>query len=307
MLKRKVTKPKIGLYGVGLKAYWAQFDGLKKRLIDYTNFVEKKLSAYGDVYNFGMVDDEMCGRMAGEFFNSNNVDIVFMYSATYCTSSCVLPIHQICRAPLVILNLQPTARMNYLSTSTGQWLAHCGACPVPEFANALERAGIEYRIVNGLLGQSQTPEYSETDELTDHRPEAVKAWREIYEWCMAAKVKAMFRNSRFGFLGNNYSGMLDMYSDYTMLSAFFGIHIELIEMCDLEKHLKDVSDTEVKQKISEIEKFFLISDDSPSDPIARKPSEEQLLWSAKVAVAQEKMVMEYNLRFANLLLSWKQR
>ena len=295
MFKRKVIKPKIGLYGVGLKAYWPQFDGLKKRLTDYISFVEKKLSAYGDVYNFGLVDDEMCGRLAGEFFNSNNVDIIFMYSATYCTSSCVLPIHQICSAPLVILNLQPTAQMNYMNTSTGQWLAHCGACPVPEFANALERAGIKCRIINGLLGQSQTPEGSETDEVTEHRPEAIKAWKEVYEWCMAAKVKYMFRNARFGFLGNNYSGMLDMYSDYTMLSAGLGLHIELIEMCDLEKQFKSVTEKEVKRKISEIKEFFLISGDSPSDPIARKPSEEQIFWSAKVALAQEKMVMEYNL------------
>ena len=70
MLERKLTKPRIGLYGVGLKAYWPQFDGLERRLIGYTNFVENKLSEYGDVYNFGLVDDEMRGRTAGEFFNS---------------------------------------------------------------------------------------------------------------------------------------------------------------------------------------------------------------------------------------------
>lgn len=295
MLERKTIKPKIGLYGVGLRAYWSQFDGLRERLAHYTDFVEKKLSDYGVVYNFGLVDDETCGRKAGEFFNSNNVDIIFMYSATYCTSSCILPVHQICSAPLIILNLQPTAQMNYLNTSTGQWLAHCGACPVPEFANALERAGIKYRIVNGLLGQSRTPEGSETDEATAHRPEAVEAWKDVYEWCQAAKVRNMFKYARFGFLGNNYSGMLDMYSDYTMLSAFLGLHIELIEMDDIEKHLKHISEQEIRQKLIEIEEFFLISGDSPSDPIARRPSEEQILWSAKVALAQEKLVKEYDL------------
>ncbi|MBN1624129.1 MAG: L-fucose/L-arabinose isomerase family protein [Clostridia bacterium] len=295
MLERKTTKPRIGLYGVGLKAYWPQFDGLRERLVRYTDFVEKKLSACGDVYNFGMVDDETQGRKAGEFFNSNNVDIIFMYSATYCTSSCILPVHQICSAPLIILNLQPTAQMNYLNTSTGQWLAHCGACPVPEFANALERAGIKYRIVNGLLGQSRTPQGSETDEATEHRPESVEAWKDIDEWCQAAKVKSMFKYARFGFLGNNYSGMLDMYSDYTMLSAFLGLHIELIEMDDIEKHLKHISEHEVKQKLTEIEEFFSISGDSPSDPLAKKPSKEQILWSAKVAIAQEKLVKEYDL------------
>lgn len=295
MFIRKDVKPRIGVYGIGLKAYWSQFDGLEQRLIYYTKFVESKLSRYGEVFNFGLVDDEMQGRAAGEYFNANNVDIIFMYSATYCTSSCVLPIHQICKAPLVILNLQPTAQMNYLHTTTGQWLAHCGACPVPEFTNAFERSGIKYYIVNGLLGQDETPSFSETDEATAERPEAVAAWKEIGEWCMGVKVKRMLRFSRFGFLGNNYSGMLDMYSDYTMLSAQFGLHIELIEMCDIDKHLKEVSDKEIKEKVIEIKNFFEVSGDSPSDPIAKKPSEEQLNWSASIAIAQEKLVKEFEL------------
>ena len=105
----------------------------------------------------------------------------------------------------------------------------------------------------------------------------------------------MFRHARFGFLGNNYSGMLDMYSDYTMLSAQLGLHIELIEMCDLDKHMKTVTEAEVCDKIKEIEDFFMISGDSPSDPIATKPTDAQLNWSAKVAVAQEKMVRAFGL------------
>lgn len=295
MLAKKDKKPKIGLYGVGLKAYWAQFEGLEARLKDYTAFIDEQLQPYGEIYNFGLVDDEINGTKAGEYFNANNVDMIFLYSATYCTSSCVLPVHQRCRAPVVILNLQPTAQMNYLHTTTGQWLAHCGACPVPEFTNAFERAEIEYRIVNGLLGLHETPQYSETDEKTADRPEAVAAWKEIVDWAKAAKVKRTLQGARFGFLGNNYSGMLDMYSDYTMFSAQLGLHVKILEMCDLEKHFKTVSDIEIKEKIKEIKEFFIISEDSPSDPIARKPSEEQLEWSAKVAVAQEKMVQEYNL------------
>lgn len=295
MLERKQHSARIGLYSVGLKAYWPQFEGLEQRLKDYMGFIANTLAAYGDVFCFSIVDDEIKGRQAGEYFNENNVDIIFLHSATYCTSSCVLPVHQICNAPVVMLNLQPTARMNYLHTTTGQWLAHCGACPMPEFTNAFERAGIQYHMVNGLLGLPETPPYSETDENTAQRPEAVRAWKEIIEWANAAAVKRMFRDARFGFLGNNYSGMLDMYSDYTMISAQLGLHIELLEMCDLEKHLRDVTGQEVKEKVGEIERFFEISGDSPSDPIARKPTQEQLEWSAKVSVAQEKVVREYAL------------
>ncbi len=288
-------KARIGLYSAGLKAYWTQFEGLEQRLIGYNKFLEQKLSQFGEVYNFGMVDTEYAGRDAGEFFNKHNVDIVFSHSATYYTSACVLPIHQICKAPAVVLNLQPTPSMNYQKTTTGEWLAHCVGCPVPEFANAFNRANMPVRVVNGLLGLEKTPEISVADEVTAHRPEAVRAWKEIEEWAKAAMVKRNLAHARFGFLGGNYSGMLDMYSDFAMLQAGLGMHVELLEMCDLNRCLEEVTESEIKQKLVEIEQFFTISGDSPSDPIARKPTTEQLNWSAKVAAAQQRMVEKYNL------------
>ncbi len=292
---KQIKRARIGLYSVGLKAYWSQFEGLKDRLTGYGKFIEKNLLQYGEVYNFGLVDDEISARTAGEWLNSNNVDLVFCHSATYVTSSCVLPVHQICKAPLVILNLQPTARMNYAETSTGEWLAHCGACPVPEYTNAFNRAGIKYRVINGLLGLDKTPSISVTDENTADRPEARRAWEEIRQWSLAAGVKRTLQHSRFGFLGNNYSGMLDMYSDFTMAQSQMGIHLELLEMCDLDRSLRAVTPAEVAVKRGQLLEFFQISGDSPSDPIARKPSQEQLDWSCRVAAAQERMVREYDL------------
>lgn len=288
-------KPRIGLYSIGLRAYWEQFPGLRERLIAYGAFIERKLSAWGDVFNFGLVDDEGSGRRAGEWLNERNVDLVFGHSATYSTSSTVLPVHQICRAPAVFLNLQPTARINYDATTTGEWLAHCGACPVPEMANALNRAGIAFRVVNGLLGLSETPDLSLADEATEGRPEAIRAWREIGEWARAASVPRTLRHARFGFLGNTYSGMLDMYSDFTMIQAQTGLHVEVLEMCDLGRMLRDVTDKEVRDKLDEVRAMFAISGDSPSDPIARKPTGEQLDWSCRVAAAQEKLARAYDL------------
>lgn len=108
-------------------------------------------------------------------------------------------------------------------------------------------------------------------------------------------MKATLRYCRFGFLGNNYSGMLDLYSDYTMLQAQTGIHIEVLEMCDLNRMLEAVTEEAVEAKKKEIEEFFIISDDVSVDPLAKKPTPEQLDWSARVAAAQEKMVEEFDL------------
>ena len=74
---KPVKKARIGLYTVGLKAYWDQFAGLKERLIGYGKFIESKLAEDGEVHNFGLVDDEISGRAAGEWFNTQNVDIIF--------------------------------------------------------------------------------------------------------------------------------------------------------------------------------------------------------------------------------------
>ena len=290
------VKPKIGLYSAGLQAYWKQFDGLQERLMHYHQFITDRLTAYCDVYSFGVIDNPDAARKAGEYFNAQDVDLIFLHSATYFTSSCVLPVHQICKAPVIVLNLQPTAAMNYPATTTGEWLAHCVGCPVPEVSNAFERAGIDMHVVNGLLGMPNTPEGSVADENTAEANSAKRAWKQIEQWVQAAGVKRMLRNARFGFLGNNYSGMLDMYSDFTQLSAILGIHIELLEMCDLDQRLQLINDEEILAKRKQVETFFEISGDSPSDPIAKKPTKEQMDWACRIAVAQEKMVHDFNLQ-----------
>ena len=293
---KPAKKPRIGLYSMGLKTYWAQFPGLRERLLYYGQFIADRISSmHADVFFYGLVDCEEEGEACGAYFNTNSVDLVFAHSATYVTSASVLPIHRICPAPVVILNLQPTARINYEETTTGEWLAHCGACPVPELSNAFHRYGLSCHIINGLLGLSDTPEISLTEENTADFPQAVRAWKEIGEWVAAASVKAGLKGCRFGFLGNTYNGMLDMYSDFTMFHAQTGASVQVLEMCDLNRMLENVSDEETARKLEEIRNFFEISAKSSADERVGAPTDEQLNWSAKVAAAQERLVREYNL------------
>ncbi|HEU5086628.1 MAG TPA: hypothetical protein VFT99_04260, partial [Roseiflexaceae bacterium] len=56
-----------------------------------------------------------------------------------------------------------------------------------------------------------------------------------------------------------------------------------------------VSEAEVRGKRAEVEAMFDISGDSPSDPIARRPTEEQMQWSCRVAAAQERLVRAFDL------------
>jgi L-arabinose isomerase len=79
------------------------------------------------------------------------------------------------------------------------------------------------------------------------------------------------------------------------MQAQTGIHVEVLEMCDLDRQMKLVTNEEIEEKKAEIYNMFEISENSAADPIAKKPTEEQIYWSAKVAAAQERLVKEFNL------------
>lgn len=295
MKRINYVKPRIGLYSTGLEAYWSQFEGLQERLLTYNAFIAKQLQEVCEVYNFGLIDNIQLAREAGDWFNTQQVDIIFVHAATYATSATIMPIHQRCQAQVILLNLQPSPQLNYTQTNTGEWLANCGACPIPEFANALHRANIRYEVINGLLGQTISPSNVFSDEVTAHYPEAKKAWGTIHDWVQAAKIKCNLQKSIFGFLGNTYSGMLDLYSDFTMIQAQTGVHIDVLEMCDLQEVYEAITPDDVVQTKQITQKIFTIAQDSSAEKFAKKPSSAQLLQSYQVAAAQQKFVEQHRL------------
>jgi L-arabinose isomerase len=131
----------IGLFGIGLDTYWEQFDCLKQRLEGYLQTVEKMLQQPGSkVINAGLVDNYDSAIAAAQHLKQNDISILFLYATTYALSSTVLPVVQKCKVPVVILNLSPEEAIDYAAFNqltdrtkmTGEWLAYCGACPVPE-------------------------------------------------------------------------------------------------------------------------------------------------------------------------------
>ena len=232
---------KVGLFGIGLDTYWAQFDGLLDNLKAYQEQIKNKIDGFGvEVADAGMVDNPVKAREAADYLKSQDVEIVFLYVSTYALSSTVLPVAQKLKVPVVILNLQPVAELDYEAFNklgdrgkmTGVWLEHCQACSVPEIASVFNRSGIQYDFVTGYLQDEE-------------------AWCEIEAWTEAARVAAAMRNNRLGILGHYYGGMLDVYTDITKQSAVFGTHIELLEMCELKKYRDEVTDVEVQSKIQE--------------------------------------------------------
>jgi L-arabinose isomerase len=267
---------KIGLFGIGLDTYWDQFDGLLDRLKGYQKQIAGKIEKFGaEVIDAGLVDSPLKAREAGDYLQKSDVDIVFIYVSTYALSSTVLPVVHRLNCPIIILNIQPVAAIDYekfnklgdTGKMTGEWLAHCQACSVPELANVFNRAGIGYEFVTGYL-------------------EEQAVWDDIQGWIEAANVAAAMRSNRLGVLGHYYCGMLDVYTDLTKQAATFGTHIELLEMCEVKKYRDAASDAEVEAKIKEFHSTFEVAGTCEKEEIER---------AARTSVALDKLVEVHNL------------
>jgi L-arabinose isomerase len=268
---------KIGVFGIGLDTYWSQFDGLKERLEGYLDVVEKKLATiHPAIVNAGLVDTADKAFIAGKLFKTEDVDIIFLYVTTYALSSTVLPVVQRAKVPVIILNLSPEAAIDYASFNamtdrtkmTGEWLAYCSACPVPEIANVFNRAGVKFHQITGMLHED---------------PEC---WNEINEWVEAAKVSNTMFYNRLGCMGHYYSGMLDIYTDLTQQYAYFGGHIELIEVEELASLRKEVTRDEIRKRLDLFYSAFDVQEDC---------SIEELEKAATTSVALDKLVKQYKL------------
>lgn len=268
---------KIGIFGIGLAAYWPQFDGLRERLETYQRGIEERLASFGaEIVSAGLVDTPQAARSAGETLASARPDLLLLYPATYATSSQVLPVVQAVDAPVVVLNFQPTRTLDYEAMTTGEWLANCSACCVPEIAGAFARARVSYRVVTGTLLEDDP------------------AWQDVAEWVDAARAVQSLRTSRIGFLGHTYPGMLDMYSDFTQVHAQTGAHIEVLEIDDLVERVEQADSAAVERKGEEIRATFDLAD-AGVDPIADEITPEVFEWSARVAVGLDRLVADFEL------------
>lgn len=264
--RRRQTR--IGLVSGGLGAYWPQFPGLLEQLQGSTRYVTERFQGMdAEVIDAGFVSDAQDAGKAGEKLRLADCDLVVIFVATYLTSSIVLPIAQKAGAPVLIIDLQPSEKMDHATFDTGQWLAYCGQCPIPEIANVFRRAGIGFRSVSGHLRQES-------------------AWTRIGSWIAAAGVRARLREARHGLMGHLYPGMLDVSTDLTTVSTTFGSHIEVLEFDDLRERVAEVTDAEVAERVSLARKLFQLDSSVESD---------DLDWAAKVSVGLDRLVADFDL------------
>ena len=270
-------KARIGVFNVGFHRYWPQFPGLRERLDGYRREFEERISGFGaEVVSAGLVDTVEAGRRAGEFFAAQDLDLIFCFVTTYVQSAFVLPVAQRAGQHMVLVGLQPTPAMNPATATTEEQLAHDNATSLPEIAYALKRARLPVDIVFGMLHDD------------------ARAWGALREWVNAAQAAHALRNARIGLLGHPFEGMLDMNADPTSFDATFGMHVDMIEMCDFAQRVRAVTLDEVSLMRQRIDDFFWFPEPG-ADAVAGPVTAESLEWSARVAVGLEKLAADFRL------------
>jgi L-arabinose isomerase len=259
---------KVGLVSGGLGAYWPQFPDLLPQLQRSAARVCERLKTLDcDVVDAGFISDAEDGARAAEQLRVAGCDLIVGFLTTYMTASMLVPVAQRSGAPVLLINLQPTKVMDHASFGTGQWLAYCGACPLPEMANAFLRCGIPFRSVSGYL-------------------EDERAWAKIGRWIKAAGVRGALRLGRHGLMGHLYPGMLDVSTDLTLVPASFGGHMEVLEFDDLRVRVNAVTDAHVAERIALARDVFEI------DPSVQ---DEDVAWAARVSVGLDRLMADFAL------------
>jgi L-arabinose isomerase len=229
--------------------------------------VERITSFDANIVDVGFISDAQEAALAAERLRSAGCDLIIIFLTTYMTSSMVLPIALTTGADILLLNMQPSESMNHATFDTGQWLAYCGACPLPEVGNAFERCGISFRSVSG--------------HLADER-----AWSRVESWVRAAGVRRVLRTGRHGLMGHLYPGMYDVSTDLTLVPARLGGHVEVLEFDDLRVRVADVSAEAVSAKLELVRGTFELADSVDPD---------DLEWAVRVALGLQALVADFRL------------
>jgi len=95
-------------------------------------------------------------------------------------------------------------------------------------------------------------------------------------------------------MGHVYEGMLDMNSDPTMADGKFGLHVEHIEMDDLQQRVDQVTEAQTDERVELIRHLFHFPPPG-GDPLAGEVDPAELAWSARVSIGMERLVDDFAL------------
>ena len=279
--RRKTSRGRIGVFGIGLHAYWEQFPGLEARLNCQQREVEDALGRFGiEVISAGLVDTAPRAAEAGRMFAASGLDLILCYVGTYATSSQVLPVVQ--RSQSSRAGAEPATgpgarlREHRYGRMAGQLLhllrARRSRTPSP--ARAFRSA-----VVSGTPAATIPPPgaRSKTGAMRPARPTRFAAAASASS---ATPIRACSTCTRT--------------SPCTPRRP--ATHIEVLEMCDLAKCVEAATDAEVAAEARRARRRVMFTLRGLSSDRRR------LHWAARVAVGLDRLVGGFRPRRAHLLL-----
>ena len=275
---RQPAPARLGVFCVALNNYWPQFPGLREELLQHHAVFCDKLRELGvEIIDGGMADSSQAAFAIGDTMRNSNVDLLICNLVTYSTSANALPVIQRCGKPVILTAMQPDSALDYPNANTYMQLVNDNVTSLPEIACAMQRANLKPAdIIVGTL----------------HGDE--RAMQRLTQWCHVARCLHVLAKARIGLMGHVYEGMLDMNSDPTMFDAHFGMHVEHIEMDDLQQCVDAISQDAVQVQLDLIRQLF----DFPkpgSDPLAGEVDPDELRWCARVSLGMEKLIADFQL------------
>jgi len=234
------TAARIGLLTGGLGTYWSQFDGMLEGVLESSAYVTRRLGESGaEIVDVGVISNDSDGSEAAEKLAAESLDVLVVFVATYMTSGQIISIARECKVPVLLLELQPAAKMNHATAQTPDFLRYAGVAGLPELCNVFERCRVVHDVIIGHL-----------------KDESV--WARTRTWLRAAAALPALRYARFGLMGHLYPGMLDIQTNLTSLIRSFGANVDIIEVDDLRRTMEAVTDHELGEMSARIERDFTV-------------------------------------------------
>ena len=273
-----------------------------------------------NIHRFGISDNPQKAASLVPAMKAADLDLLFVDMVTYATSSTFAPFVRELTCPIVLVALQPDARLDYEHATIYKQLYNDDLCAVPEFTGVAIRYGRSVAdVIIGLLSQPAAAE-------------------EIRQWCAVACVLHDLRRARIGLMGHVLEAMYDLQVDPTAVSRTFGCHVALCEPDEILPYYRELftngnchncsqitnanaggpqssaaMDAQERvppsgravsmkppeaQAVDEMKRRILEFFDTPdpvSDPWTEKLTDHDLDVAAKAAVALEKFIAKRNL------------
>jgi L-arabinose isomerase len=276
--RRKPLTARVGIFCVGHRTYWKQYPGLLEELMGYHEVIKQRIEGHNvEVTDFGMADEAESAYAMARELKRGDFDLIFCHLATYATSATWGVMVREITTPIVLIGLQPRRSFDPSNYTTHMQLANDQVVSFPEFAGVSVRMG---KPVPPLIAGSL---------YDDPVAEA-----DLAEWCRIAHVLHSLRGARIGQMGHTLEAMLDMHSDHTMFTTWFGMHIVQTEPDEVLAQMREVTDTEVSEKRQFFDDFFDMPD-PVADPDTLRVTDADLDTAARVASALDRFISARNL------------